>query len=100
RPPTRSHPFPYTTLFRSLEAATYDELLDAKVNVSQLAAALAKIEGLGANTVSALNILANRTNRPGADAFSLSSLVGLKAAGAMPDRKSTRLNSSHVKISY
>lgn len=67
-----------------LEAATYDELLDAKVNVSQLAAALAKIEGLGANTVSALNILANRTNRPGATAFSLSSLIGLKAAGAMP----------------
>jgi uncharacterized membrane protein len=67
-----------------LQAATYDELLDAKVNVSQVAAALAGVEGLSARAVSALDALANRTDRPSAGDFSLSNLIDLGVLGAIP----------------
>lgn len=67
-----------------LQAATYDELLDAKVNVSQIAAALAGVEGLSARAVSALDALANRTDRPSAGDFSLSNLIDLGVLGAIP----------------
>src|SRR5690606_41477252 len=42
-----------------------------------------------------------RTNRPAARFGTLPALVHLRALfGRLADRKSTRLNSSHVKISY
>src|SRR5690606_40723029 len=99
RPPPRSTPFPYTTLFRSLR----DRL--------QGQGGLAR----GFRTVdldhSALGQAADAEGdvehqRAGADDFG-----GLDRAVAhahdralaellLEDRKSTRLNSSHVKISY
>src|SRR5436305_4722542 len=76
RRPPRSTLFPYTTLFRS-------EQLDA-VHAGQLHVAQGHVEGaLGGQG---------------------QGLLGAGAAGGGPapgrDRKSTRLNSSHVRISY
>src|SRR5690606_41701775 len=88
RPPPRSTLFPYTTLFRSdhgllrglegPEARDHlDELVD-HVDVRALEEALAhrRVDGV-----------------PGRGLRTL-------AEAAVADRKSTRLNSSHVKISY
>src|SRR3712207_8754063 len=77
RRPPRSTLFPYTTLFRSTDAA------------------LRAGGGLvGQSLSSALSTL---VSPPGA----LVVLLGLIAAGLMLlDRKSTRLNSSHANISY
>src|SRR5439155_25486906 len=78
RPP-RSTLFPYTTLFRSLDAT---RVADYEV-VIHLAAHLSK------NPADAENCF--RTNVEGT--------VNLLRE-MQPDRKSTRLNSSHVAISY
>src|SRR5690349_22605400 len=72
RPP-RSTLFPYTTLFRSLVHAEGGEVRDA-------GPLHAHGQRLGAQAL------------PGA--------VGAGAPGPVQDRKSTRLNSSHVEISY
>src|SRR5438874_6226755 len=80
RRPPRSPLFPYTTLFRSLGrrsgAAALHGILDMQPLREFLAAGI-DLAGID------LNIAAGR----------------LRAA-AMLDRKSTRLNSSHVEISY
>src|SRR3712207_7457460 len=85
RRPPRSTLFPYTTLFRSLhlrrgrpvrrreQAATGGDHLDADV---------AHPEGLGDRSCEGGQLLVDR------------------AARLEPDRKSTRLNSSHANISY
>src|SRR2546430_11880461 len=74
RRPPRSTLFPYTTLFRS--AADEVELRD----------------GLGEG-------LRGRDEERRVDAPAADDLAGLVAA-PVPDRKSTRLNSSHSQISY
>src|SRR5258705_1929914 len=74
RRPPRSTLFPYTTLFRSLTA----------VNVPVTGPL-----GRGASTMGARVVLLCVPDRE------------IAGAGAMiPDRKSTRLNSSHLGISY
>lgn len=67
-----------------LKATTYDELLDTKVDVSQIASALAAVDGLSARAVSALDAIARATARPSAGELALSDLVDLDAAGALP----------------
>src|SRR5256885_9382977 len=70
RRPPRSTLFPYTTLFRSHRLVAND------VRVGGTAA------------------------RQGADAFAPEIGVRSRASGTCRDRKSTRLNSSHLVISY
>src|SRR5690606_40645854 len=98
RPPPRSTLFPYTTLFRSLH-----------VGRVQLAKPLAPaIQRLFADLVPAGDLGHRCPVRLAQDRhhlfFGKSALShGLLASGRGPfsqDRKSTRLNSSHVKISY
>src|SRR5690606_40494421 len=98
RPPPRSTLFPYTTLFRSIDAwpAASERVLEPPdggvPERVELGARLAGIEPLGEHRPHAL------VARPGRHA------LGARRAGPSvqhgQDRKSTRLNSSHVKISY
>src|SRR5690606_40710071 len=82
----RSTPFPYTTLFRSVafgRAVPKEDILRA---VALLFC------GLSVLALGTTALLALEPERPLAAIF--------EAASAFSDRKSTRLNSSHVKISY
>src|SRR5690606_40049609 len=86
RPPPRSTIFPYTTLFRSIR-------IDDVAEVGEVEG-LAEIEREDQQYVRVLSYdfrgpqkLAERTHKAFMAAISV-------------DRKSTRLNSSHVKISY
>src|SRR4051812_50008476 len=74
RPPPRSTLFPYTTLFRSVPARADDVGIDARSQIDDHALVVSIVEG----------------RRP------------LEPVGRRPstDRKSTRLNSSHMSISY
>src|SRR5690349_22549014 len=83
RRPPRSTLFPYTTLFRSRNHA---------------AAARSEREELGQN----LGLLARMLGRLAlrTRAQLLISVLLLFSEEQLPDRKSTRLNSSHVEISY
>src|SRR3989442_9651499 len=78
RRPPRSTLFPYTTLFRSPEASPAHTPLTAQLGV-----------GLRPGRYAAVNVAYSRTPFD-------------ETAGLMRhrDRKSTRLNSSHVRISY
>src|SRR5690606_41868590 len=93
RPRPRPTPFPYTTLFRSRDELLVDIETD-KVVLEVLAEAdgvLAEIIKGEGETVLSAELLG--TLNAGATAAQ-------KAEAAAADRKSTRLNSSHVKISY
>src|SRR3712207_7168113 len=82
RRPPRSTLFPYTTLFRSLEAERRGETTTGTALQDQLLAArLGDFESAKAAAIAE----ANRQ---------------LAAIDAAKDRKSTRLNSSHANISY
>src|SRR5437868_10664168 len=83
RLPPRSTLFPYTTLFRSLEP----ELLGRR----------GKHGARGAASV-LLDARSGRGRRRGHAAAVLRARVGV--GEDLRDRKSTRLNSSHVSISY
>src|SRR5205814_10684243 len=88
RPPPRSTLFPYTTLFRSVRFAAAEALGrtgDARA-ISPLIAALGPTD-FGTAAVEALGCF--KTAR-----------VARALVGALGDRKSTRLNSSHLGISY
>src|SRR2546426_7293777 len=77
RRPPRSTLFPYTTLFRSALVET-----DAAVSVRGIVARVVAIRA------------------PGGRVLDLERFPGPLIAGALADRKSTRLNSSHLVISY
>src|SRR5690606_39408723 len=83
RPPSSSH-FPYTTLFRS-----------------QLAAGLAEVIKYGViGDPDLLQFVEDRLDQLAAgDRAALLRIVA-RSCEIKADRKSTRLNSSHVKISY
>src|SRR5690349_23773692 len=81
RRPPRSTLFPYTTLFRSIirpEAGQQHEL-------GRSAAARQRGDQIEGKVVRPMDVLEDKQQRTGA---------------AERDRKSTRLNSSHVEISY
>src|SRR3989442_6193285 len=84
RRPPRSTLFPYTTLFRS---------------VVQLVSAL-RADGSGApgNAVARVTRTVRAIERHPSARLTLGRLA--REAGQASDRKSTRLNSSHVRISY
>src|SRR5690606_41270562 len=97
RPPPRSTLFPYTTLFRSphfFVAHHYDvqytHVLVSKLILAQLSQPYTGVKRHIAG--GGLQITANDFHEGG-----LARAVGADKA---IDRKSTRLNSSHVKISY
>src|SRR3712207_8068402 len=78
RRPPRSTLFPYTTLFRSLD--------DTAVN---LASGTLVVSGTAAANVATVNVsVTDSANK------------AITQAVTLPDRKSTRLNSSHAHISY
>src|SRR2546427_4041284 len=85
RRPPRSTPFPYTTLFRSLEAGNGRQRYRAAARQldPQLHALLERAGARGGKPAAARR----RDRGPG-------------ERGPLPDRKSTRLNSSHSQISY
>src|SRR5258707_10366719 len=87
RRPPRSTLFPYTTLFRSQAwaGAMKDLLLDMKAEVER-----AKALGQHELDVLVLARLLRRYDEILAEGYQANS----------PDRKSTRLNSSHANISY
>src|SRR5438067_6684631 len=81
RRPPRSTLFPYTTLFRSQVVAALDEPAAALVSAAEVEAE----RDAGRRRVDHVVVeLEPRLDRP----------------AALVDRKSTRLNSSHVSISY
>src|SRR5256885_3884238 len=76
RRPPRSTLFPYTTLFRSLEILALDGTPQLRLQVEELAAGIGVPSGCARDVVALADVLARA------------------------DRKSTRLNSSHLVISY
>src|SRR5438067_10707873 len=83
RPPPRSTLFPYTTLFRSLEGFRRTNICVASFCEE--------------------NDLLSQWRAYGNDGRGISlgfGSAGLRALARDKDRKSTRLNSSHVSISY
>src|SRR5260221_8981472 len=86
RRPPRSTLFPYTTLFRSISSPQYVWTLFVKPLQTATGGSLAAIQV----TFSILIVLQTW----------LSPLQGFLIERIGPDRKSTRLNSSHTVISY
>src|SRR3989442_10803878 len=86
RRPPRSTLFPYTTLFRSPIEVSKDSRTKARTNPSN-----APIRELSMRLMVALGAF---LGEPGVTAGSINE------TSSMRDRKSTRLNSSHVRISY
>src|SRR2546430_4007763 len=88
RRPPRSTLFPYTTLFRSfygIRGYFVEAIVRIRFSVYQVLAVLSCIV-----FVTVIDVLMAR----GAQS------LGAIRWGKMPDRKSTRLNSSHSQISY
>src|SRR5256885_6199337 len=87
RRPPRSTLFPYTTLFRSMDnqADIRCKLLVEAANNPVTAEAEAQLEGRG------VTILPD---------FVANAAAAFLFCGLLEDRKSTRLNSSHLVISY
>src|SRR5690606_40815735 len=88
RPPPASPPFPYTTLFRSRAVLRADELHGHGLRAEQP-------DGDGA-----VPRAGRRRARPDRGEQRQGHLVEPGLEDRPLDRKSTRLNSSHVKISY
>src|SRR5436309_10597995 len=91
--PSISTLFPYTTLFRSVVFVSHDRYF-----IDKLATRVFEI-GDGRVEVYPGNYEDYRW-RKGGGAARLQEAVAAAPAAVQPDRKSTRLNSSHVKISY
>src|SRR5256885_11995086 len=87
RPPPRSTLFPYTTLFRSTR--TYDQLL-ARADAEPLPGAVADHKALSRQLIDDVAYIPLFYT---VDALLFKPYV-------LGDRKSTRLNSSHLLISY
>src|SRR5690606_40363296 len=98
RPPPRSPPFPYTTLFRS----GLPTVLTLKALGALPAAHPSNLGMLGMHGSRAANMAVQECDL----LFVVGARFDDRATGKLAefapnaDRKSTRLNSSHVKISY
>src|SRR3712207_7281666 len=90
RRPPRSTLFPYTTLFRSTSVVPV--LIAARI-----------VQGVGAAFIfpTAYALVTNATDERDRPRI-IGALFGIAGVGTAlgPDRKSTRLNSSHANISY
>src|SRR5690606_41626626 len=98
QPPTHRL-LPYTTLFRSaVHAGERLTQHDAAARIDpRIQHHLAvEIDEIGADDITERLVV----GRGEAQLHALVLLVALLVLGAIPDRKSTRLNSSHVNISY
>src|SRR5690606_40442647 len=95
QPPPTSPLFPYTTLFRSRDNAVVDDM-SLKV-VTQRAPTAEELADLKFAFRVAKHVKSNAIvyARNGATVG-----IGAGQMSRVEDRKSTRLNSSHVKISY
>src|SRR5439155_4064982 len=98
RRPPRSTLFPYTTLFRSLRIQPFGEqvVLDGRHTPHGA-------RGLGAAEVAVVPVTVGHVVHLGEErreAGALDRLAGREAQPPVRDRKSTRLNSSHVASSY
>src|SRR3712207_8509942 len=91
RRPPRSTLFPYTTLFRSRHTRIYDPL----VHVFDAARDRKQEIGGYPQPPFGHNFFVSRANFTG-----LARTLKLAGYRPFPDRKSTRLNSSHANISY
>src|SRR5207253_10454847 len=91
-PPSFSPLFPYTTLFRSLEAVILGQLLEQRN----------RLLAVGHVEVEQPELLALELVEPALDLRRMFDKLKGKKLGLLylEDRKSTRLNSSHVAISY
>src|SRR3712207_9295666 len=98
RRPPRSTLFPYTTLFRSAGSQTFNEVFGETLNPYDTTKTAGGSSG-GAAVALACGMLplADGSDMGGSlrNPASFCNVVGLR-----PDRKSTRLNSSHANISY
>src|SRR5690606_41620794 len=94
RRPPRSTLFPYTTLFRSQPQGTPMAEIDDRMVRLQVAGTKPEDSGKGVARLSqrAFDAL-------GINEGEIIAIQGKRLTAAL-DRKSTRLNSSHVKISY
>src|SRR5207302_10462483 len=94
-PPPRSPLFPYTTLFRSERAALL------RVGHALVEASLGQADAERGDRDAAVVERLEELREPAAP-FAEQVRLGDAAVGEreLVDRKSTRLNSSHVKISY
>src|SRR3989442_6219958 len=88
RRPPRSTLFPYTTLFRSASHAGVETISAPLRGETSLIGAREQLKA-GVEFLSSDALEGRQTGTPGA-----------QKAAAFLDRKSTRLNSSHVRISY
>src|SRR5690606_40847261 len=98
RPPPTSTLFPYTTLFRSPAAPPDTLAFHAGVKLVGHQATVTPHPALIAETSSQshpIEVLQQLNAALAPQAYAVA-----KRRGAHIDRKSTRLNSSHVKISY
>src|SRR5690606_40268604 len=92
RSPPRPPPLPYTTLFRS--ARLRHSGYESRDSEGLYAAEHLPIDVIISPEAEVAQSIARRLVTPGA--FDIVPMAG----GLVEDRKSTRLNSSHVKISY
>src|SRR3712207_4212484 len=95
RRPPRSTLFPYTTLFRSRMRVAERPLTPAPLDCACLLRKPSPRRRGEAGCPSREEILGSRSARP-----RMTTLPSTKKARHVPDRKSTRLNSSHANISY
>src|SRR5690606_41369501 len=99
RPPHGPTPFPYTPLFRSRVGAVLGGGLPVRAAVELLVAA----GEIAEHGVQALRVAPELEQRPAArhgQAEHVGADIAVLRPADLQDRKSTRLNSSHVKISY
>src|SRR5207302_5068515 len=95
-PPPPPTLFPYTTLFRSARRRFPARDLGIGPRSEQRGLVMADTQQLGR----VLGEVVSRNGHAQAVGDNTPQFLGLDAGVAAGDRKSTRLNSSHVKISY
>src|SRR5207302_11076748 len=95
-PPPRSTLFPYTTLFRSSTSSETTKWVSTIPSRGAGNSAIWHLLGLAPHRGRSEGSCKSQSHRHAYDRPPIVAARGLPA----PDRKSTRLNSSHVKISY